>query len=156
MFTIADGWDIDDIHIQKGLSQVKKLTGLYGRWEIIQEHPFVILDVGHNEDGIRQIIKQIELTDHHQVHIIFGTVNDKEIDNILKLLPKTASFYFTQAPIPRALNAVILLEKAQAIGLKGKTYPDVNMALQEAKENANKNDLIIVCGSVFLVADVKR
>lgn len=153
---LQTAWHIDDIHIQKGLAQVKKLTGLYGRWEIIQEHPFVILDVGHNEDGIGQIIKQIELTDHHQVHIIFGTVNDKEIDTILKLLPKTGSFYFTQAPIPRALNAEILLEKALAIGLGGKTYPDVNTALQEAKENANKNDLIIVCGSVFLVADVIR
>ncbi len=153
---LKPGWLIDENFIQRGLSQVKKLTGLNGRWEIIEEHPPVILDVGHNEDGIQQIIRQIELTDHHQLHIIFGTVNDKPIDNIISLLPNTATYYFTQAPIPRALNAEILLEKAQAIGLSGKTFPDVNSALKEAKEKATKNDLVIVCGSIFLVADVKR
>jgi dihydrofolate synthase / folylpolyglutamate synthase len=149
------GWNIDVNTIRKALKQVKKLTGLHGRWEIIHEHPTIILDVGHNEDGIKQIIKQIELTDHHELHIILGVVKDKEIDKVLKLLPKTAHYYFTQAQIPRALNAEILSEKATKNGLTGATFATVNRALKTVKEKASKNDLIIVCGSVFLVAEVE-
>ena len=148
------GWKIDDPIIHKALRQVKKITGLHGRWDIIHEHPLIVLDVGHNEEGIKQIVKQIELTDHHELHIILGMVNDKAIDNILKLLPKTAHYYFTQAQIPRALDKEILMQKAGAIGLKGKTFPDVNTALKESKDKAGKDDLIIVCGSVFLVGEV--
>jgi dihydrofolate synthase / folylpolyglutamate synthase len=148
------GWNINDNIIHKALQQVKKLTGLHGRWEVIHEHPTIILDVGHNEDGIKQILKQIELTDHHELHIILGMVNDKEIDKVLKLMPKTAHYYFTQAQIPRALPAETLLQKAIEYELKGKYYRDVNTALKEVKVKANKNDLAIVCGSVFLVAEV--
>ena len=148
------GWDINDHIIHKALSQVKKITGLHGRWEVIHEHPAIILDVGHNEDGIKQILKQIEMTDHHELHIILGMVNDKEIDKVLELLPKTAHYYFTQAQIPRALAAEALQGKARLIGLNGKYYPDVNTALKEVKAKAHKNDLAIVCGSVFLVAEV--
>src|SRR5688572_1774358 len=150
------GWNIQENHIRKALEQVKKLTGLHGRWDIIHEHPLIVLDVGHNEDGIKQILKQIELTDHHDLHIVLGMVNDKEIDKILKLFPTTALYYFTKAHIPRALNTDELKQKADAFGLKGKIYPDVNTALKEAKDKAAKNDLIIVCGSVFLVAEVER
>jgi dihydrofolate synthase/folylpolyglutamate synthase len=150
------GWNINETDIYKALGQVKKLTGLHGRWDIIHEHPLIVLDVGHNEDGIKQILKQIELTDHHDLHIVLGMVNDKEIDKILKLFPTTAFYYFTKAHIPRALNTDELKQKAGAFGLKGKIYPDVNTALKEAKDKADKNDLIIVCGSVFLVAEVER
>ncbi len=149
------GWKLDDAVIKKALRQVKKLTGLHGRWEVIQEHPAVVLDVGHNEDGIKQITEQIELTDHHELHIILGTVKDKEIDKVLELLPKTAYYYFTQANIPRALNADILKLKAEAADLKGEIYPTVNVALKTAKDKADKNDLILICGSVFLVAEVE-
>jgi dihydrofolate synthase/folylpolyglutamate synthase len=150
------GWNINDTIIYKALPQVKKLTGLHGRWEVIHEHPTIILDVGHNEDGIKQILKQIELTDHHELHIILGMVNDKEIDKVLKRLPKTAHYYFTQAQIPRALPAETLHEKAGIYELNGKSYPDVNTALKEVKLKAHKNDLAIVCGSVFLVAEVEH
>lgn len=149
-------WNIDDNDIRKALVQVKKLTGLHGRWDIIHEHPTVVLDVGHNEDGIKQILEQVELTDHYELHIILGMVNDKEIDKVLNLLPATANYYFTQAQIPRALSAESLKQKAEASGLQGKTYPDVNTALKTAKEKAGQNDLVIICGSVFLVAEVER
>jgi len=149
------GWNIDDAIIRKALQQVKKLTGLHGRWDVIHEHPLIILDVGHNEDGIKQILKQIELTDHHELHIVLGMVNDKEIDKVLKLLPGSANYYFTQAQIPRALPAAELYQKATSYQLKGEFYPDVNTAVKEAKLKAHKNDLVIVCGSVFLVAEVE-
>ena len=147
-------FDLQDDDIHKGLQKGKKLTGLHGRWEIIHEHPIIVLDVGHNEDGIKQIIQQIELTTHHDLHIIIGLVKDKEIDTVLSLLPHSANYYFTQAHIPRALPAETLREKAGEFNLKGKSVTDVNEAINEARSKAHKDDLILVCGSVFLVGEV--
>jgi dihydrofolate synthase / folylpolyglutamate synthase len=148
------GWEIDQPVIHKALRQVKKLTGLHGRWDIVHLAPTIVLDVAHNEDGINQLTEQIELTDHYALHMVVGFVKDKEVGNILSLLPKTAHYYFTQAGIPRALDAESLAQQAAIHGLKGKIFPDVNAALNEAKEKAGKNDLIVVCGSVFLVGEV--
>ncbi|MFT3822719.1 MAG: folylpolyglutamate synthase/dihydrofolate synthase family protein [Chitinophagaceae bacterium] len=148
------GWHITDAQVQTAVQQVKKLTGLHGRWEVIHQHPAVILDVGHNEDGIKQILAQLELTDHHHLHIVIGLVKDKEVDKVLKLLPKEASYYFTRATIPRALPEDQLAEKAAAFNLTGHHYPDVNTALHAAKQKAGKQDLVLVCGSVFVVGEV--
>ncbi len=147
-------FNLTDKAIHTGLQKTKKLTGLHGRWEVIHEHPTIVLDVGHNEDGIKQIVQQIELTDHHELHIIIGVVKDKEVEKVLSLLPHSAHYYFTQAHIPRALAAEVLKEKAEQIKLKGEVYPDVNTAILTAKSKAHKNDLILVCGSVFLVGEV--
>ena len=147
-------YNITEKDIHTGLQKAKKLTGLHGRWEIIHEHPVIVLDVGHNEDGIRQIIQQIELTTHHALHIITGMVKDKEIDKILSLLPPSAHYYFAQAHIPRALPAETLKETARGFNLKGKVFTDVNEAIKDAKSKAHKDDLILVCGSVFLVGEV--
>ena len=149
------GWKIDDSHIRKGVYHAKKLTGLHGRWEIVHHSPAVILDVAHNEDGIRQLLEQIELTEHSQVHFVLGMVKDKEIEKILALLPHTALYYFTQAHIPRAIDANRLQDRARVAGLQGHVYADVNEAIAVAKNKAAKNDLIIVCGSVFLVGEVE-
>lgn len=147
-------WKVNNEIIYTALRQVKKLTGLHGRWDIIHHSPDIVLDVGHNEDGIRQILEQIEVTDHHELHIVIGMVKDKEVDKVLSLFPNTAHYYFTQANIPRALDAESLKQKAASYGLKGNTFKDVSTALNEAKLKAKKNDLIIVCGSVFLIAEV--
>jgi len=148
------GWIIDQDHVKQGLSQVKKLTGLQGRWEQIGKDPLVIMDVGHNEDGIRQVVSQLALLTFRHLHIVVGMVRDKEVDNVLKLLPAEASYYFTQAGIPRALPAEELRKKAGAFGLQGSSWPDVNTALREARQHANSDDLILICGSVFLVGEV--
>lgn len=149
------GWKLEDEIIHKALRHVKKLTGLYGRWDIIHQSPTIVLDVAHNEDGIKQLIEQIELTDHHELHIVLGFVKDKEIEKILALLPDTAHYYFTQANIPRALDAESLKEEAGKYNLVGKIYENVNTALKDAKAKAAKNDLIVICGSVFLVGEVE-
>lgn len=148
------GWKLETAIVHKALQQVKRLTGLHGRWEVIHEHPDIVLDVAHNEDGIRQLIRQIEITDHEELHIVLGMVNDKDIDKILALLPVQASYYFTRARIPRALPEDQLVEQASAKGLKGKPYPTVAEALAAAKAHARDKDLIVVCGSVFVVGEV--
>ncbi len=148
------GWRTDKEVAMKALPQVKKLTGLQGRWEVIREQPSVILDVGHNADGIRQIRQQLEVTDYHHLHIILGFVKDKDLGNILPLFPQLATYYFTQAAIPRAMEAAELQQLAVKEGLEGKCYANVNEALQQALAMAHTNDLILVCGSVFLVGEV--
>jgi len=149
-------YKIDEFVIKQALHKTKKITGLHGRWELIHEHPTVILDVGHNEDGVKQIVQQIELTTYHQLHIITGMVKDKEVEKVLMLLPRYARYYFTQAHIERALPAAQLAAAAGAFGLKGAVFPEVNAALMAAQKKAGADDLIVVCGSIFLVAEVKR
>ena len=148
------GWAITHEHLQAALPHVKKLTGLYGRWQVLQQHPTVIADVGHNEDGIKQIVQQLELTTYNQLHMVIGFVKDKEVSNVLELLPKTATYYFTKAQIERAMPEEILQSLAVSNGLRGQSYSEVNMALKQALANATKDDLILICGSVFLVGEV--
>jgi dihydrofolate synthase/folylpolyglutamate synthase len=150
------GWQLNDAAIKKGLSTAKTVTGLHGRWEVVHQHPTVVLDVAHNEDGMRQVLQQLEITNHHQLHIIMGMVKDKEIDKVLALLPQQPIYYFTKAQIPRALPENELLQKAMAYGKAGTAYPNVNAALKAALANAAKTDLILVCGSVFVVGEVDR
>jgi dihydrofolate synthase/folylpolyglutamate synthase len=148
------GWILEQPHVLQALQQVKRLTGLHGRWEIIHEHPDIVLDVAHNEDGVRQLLRQIELTDHEELHIVLGLVKDKDITGVLSLLPVQAHYYFTRAQIPRALSEYELAAQATAAGLKGLSYPTVSEALAAAKSHARAKDLVVICGSVFVVAEV--
>lgn len=150
------GWNISDKAIAEGVSQTKSLTGLHGRWEVISESPTVVLEVAHNINGLQQMLQHIEQLEFDQLHLVFGMVNDKEANSILSLLPKDAIYYFSQAQIPRALPAADLSKEAARFDLMGSTHNDVNEALTAAKKEASVNDLIIVCGSIFLVAEVNR
>ncbi len=150
------GWAIPETAITRGLMQVRSLTGLHGRWEVIRHQPMTVLDVGHNQDGIKQVLQQIEITPHHQLHIVLGMVKDKDIQKVLELLPRSARYYFSQAGIPRAMPAAMLQQMALDYGLDGHCYDDVNLALTEAWKKAAPSDLVVVCGSVFLVGEVNR
>lgn len=153
---LEEKWKIEEAHVQKALMQVKKLTGLYGRWETIHLHPRIVLDVAHNEAGISSLVEQIELSSFHNLRIVIGMVKDKEIDVVLSLLPGKAKYYFTKATIPRALNENELQAKAREYELNGHAYPNVNDALRAALNESNADDLILVCGSVFVVGEVDR
>jgi dihydrofolate synthase/folylpolyglutamate synthase len=148
------GWKITEEHIQSALSQTKKITGLHGRWEVIHHNPTVVLDVGHNEDGVKQIVAQLAESKYRQLHIIIGMVKDKEIEKVLALLPANATYYFTKAHIPRALPETDLQTKALVFDLKGEIFAEVNEAINVALANASVDDLLLVCGSVFLVGEV--
>jgi dihydrofolate synthase/folylpolyglutamate synthase len=149
------GWNIEDADIKKGLQSAKKLTDLHGRWDVVHQDPLVVLDVAHNEDGIKTLMEQVEVTEHDHLHVIFGIVKDKELQKILLFFPKLADYYFTQATIPRALDATLLKQAAEEFHLKGEVYPDVNIAINSALSKASAHDLILVCGSVFLVGEVE-
>jgi dihydrofolate synthase/folylpolyglutamate synthase len=151
---IEKGWKISKQNIYDGLSNTAKLTGLLGRWQIIGYNPLIIVDTGHNEDGIKMVVDQLKNTAYKALHIIFGVVADKNQDAILQLLPKNAIYYFTKADIPRAMNEKELAQKAAGFGLEGKSYQSVIEAFNAAKFNAEKNDLIFVGGSTFVVAEI--
>jgi len=153
---VLNDWKISRQQIQTALHHVKHTTGLYGRWDIIQKQPAIVLEVAHNKDGVEQMLLHVSKIDFHQLHVIIGMVKDKDVEPILALLPKNAKYYFTQAHIPRALDAQILQSKASEFQLEGTYFDDVNAALNQAILNASKNDLIIVCGSIFLVAEVNK
>ncbi|MDB5232986.1 MAG: bifunctional folylpolyglutamate synthase/dihydrofolate synthase, partial [Chitinophagaceae bacterium] len=148
------GWKIEHQHIAEGLKNVKRLTGLHGRWEKVKDNPTVILDVAHNVDGIKELASQLEHCTYNDLHIIIGMVKDKEVDSVLKLLPLTANYYFTQSNIARALPVKDLSEKASQAGLHGKSFNNVNDALKEVIDHSHKDDLVLICGSVFLVGEV--
>lgn len=149
------GWQISNQHILDGLSHVKKNTGLYGRWQMIGTNPTTVVDVAHNVAGIQTLLAQIKLVNHQQLHIVFGMVKDKDIDSVLALLPTQATYYFTQAQIERAIDANELQQKAGQHGLTGNVFAHVNEAISAAQKQAQVKDLIVVCGSVFLVGEIE-
>lgn len=149
------GWKITHENIASGLSKVKINTGLYGRWQVIGNNPTTVVDVAHNVAGIQTLLAQIALLHYSHLHLVFGMVKDKDIDSVLSLLPAHATYYFTKAQIERAIDADELQEKAGAYGLMGNTYLHVNEAIAAAKKQAQVNDLIVACGSVFLVGEIK-
>ncbi len=148
------GFRIEPGHVQAGIRRVILNTRLMGRWQLIGRDPLTIADIGHNKDGISEIVRQINLTKHDQLHFVLGVVNDKDVDAMLALLPADASYYFCKADIPRGLDSSLLMEKALSAGLNGKAYSTVNEALETARRKAGRNDLVVVGGSAFVVAEV--
>lgn len=154
---LENGFSISNEAEKYALSHVKALTGLHGRWEVISKDPAIILDVAHNEDGIKELTRHLATLGNtvSKIHFVLGMVKDKDVTRVLSLLPADAGYYFTHAHIPRALPATELKEKAGEFGLQGHTFENVNEAIKAAKAKAAKNDIIIVCGSVFLVGEVE-
>lgn len=149
-----NGCVIHEESVYKGLQATVANTSLLGRWQVVGNSPLIICDTGHNEDGIKAVVEQIMNTAYKKLHFIFGTVADKNPENILKLLPRNATYYFTRADIPRAMNEHELAQKAGGYGLSGDTYHTVMEALKAAKNKASVNDLIFVGGSTFVVAEI--
>ena len=147
-------WKISNQEINDGIKNVNQNTGLRGRWETLSKNPKIICDTGHNVDGISNIINQLKQIKFNKLHIVFGTVNDKKINEILNLLPKDAKYYFCKAKIDRALNADKLKSIANEYKLIGESFESVEKALLNAKNNAKKEDLIFIGGSTFVVAEV--
>lgn len=148
-----NGLDISEEAIRNGFANVKELTGLRGRWEIVNNHPTVIIDTGHNPGGITYNMKQLEAIAAPKKHIVVGMVADKDVRSSLELMPHDAIYYFTKASVKRALNERKLLQVANEIGLKGRSYPNVAQAVQAAITEAGKDDVVYVGGSNFIVAD---
>ncbi|HEY4652084.1 MAG TPA: folylpolyglutamate synthase/dihydrofolate synthase family protein [Pontibacter sp.] len=149
-------FQITDQAVRSGLANTKQLTGLKGRWQVLNYSPLTICDTGHNVDGVKQILAQLQGLNPKQVHFVFGAVNDKDVTTILEMLPQNYRYYFCQATIPRALPVAELQQKADAVGLKGESYTTVAAAVQAAKENAAPDEVIFIGGSTFVVAEIEE
>ena len=148
------GYSIPDNAIYSGLKNVKKLTGLQGRWQTIAKKPLTICDTGHNKAGITEVIQNINNTKHQNLHFVIGMVKDKDISGVLAILPKNATYYFCQPNLERALTSKELCNQAKEFNLKGKTFLSVADAYANAKLNAEEKDLIFIGGSTFVVAEI--
>jgi dihydrofolate synthase / folylpolyglutamate synthase len=149
-------WHISKENIKNGLRNCKKNTGMMGRFDVLHTNPMLIADVAHNAEGIGLVLQQIKQIAHQQLHIITGFAADKDVQKVLQLFPKEASYYFTQANIPRAMDRNVLKENAKQFGLDGNVYNDVNGALQAALKSADANDVILICGSFFILAELEN
>lgn len=150
----AQGWDLEEDSLRKGMASVGELTGFKGRWSIMQQDPLVVADTAHNEPGIKLLLQQIDQTPHDKLHMVISMVKDKDIDKVLSLLPKNAIYYFSKAGIPRGMEAELLCEKASQHGLQGVGYSSLKEAYNEALAKAGKKDLVLVGGSTFTVAEL--
>ena len=139
--------------IKEGLLDMKALSAYQGRWQMLGQKPLILADSGHNEGGLHISIKKLKSL-NRQIHFVLGFVNDKSLDKLLMKFPDTEYYYFTQAKIPRALDASALQKKAAEFGLKGEVYPQTAKALSAAKRKAAPSDIIFIGGSTFVVAEL--
>ena len=148
--------EVDELAVQQGIKNVIDNTGLHGRWETISNQPLIILDVAHNADGVKKMLEQLSRFTFKNLFIVLGISADKDVNEVLSLLPKYAQYGFTKAHLPRALDTKTLQIMATEHKLNGNTFEDVNDAILHFMQLAEKDDLILVCGSIFVVGEVKR
>jgi len=141
-------------NIRNGFENVIDNTGLFGRWQILNTNPLTICDTGHNIDGISAVVQQLAEQNYNKLLFVLGMVNDKDLSNIINILPKHANYYFCRPNIPRGLDADILKQKAKEFKLIGKSYNTVTEAYKAAKTDSKSDDLIFIGGSTFVVAEV--
>ena len=147
------GVKIDSETILPSLAHAARTTGLFGRWQKIHEKPLTVCDIAHNPAGWTWIRRQIELCNYRKLHVVLGFVKDKDISGMLELMPSNATFYFTKASIPRALDETELAKTAAKYELKGNAYPTVADACEDALRHAAEDDMIYIGGSTFVVAE---
>ena len=151
---LKSSFNISESNIENGFKKVISNTGLLGRWQILNEKPFVVTDTAHNAHGLKIVLSQVQKHEFETLHIVLGVVNDKDLDSILPLFLKEAHYYFSKPNIPRGLDAAELQEKAATFGLVGKVYNSISEAYACALNTAAENDFIYVGGSTFVVAEI--
>ncbi|SHH06313.1 bifunctional folylpolyglutamate synthase/dihydrofolate synthase [Flagellimonas flava] len=148
------GFKVTEEHIKKGLLNVVKNTGMLGRWQVLGKNPTIICDTAHNREGLQLVLEQLQLQSEKRLHIVLGFVDDKNVGQLLGLFPKNGIYYFVKPNVPRGFAVEKLRKLALENGLNGKVFKSVEKGLKRAVGNADKDDLIFVGGSTFVVAEV--
>ncbi len=144
------GFVVDEEHMRRGLKQLE----IRGRWQVLRKGPMVIADVSHNVSGLTRLFEQLA-HEKGRKHIVFGMVKEKDIGELLELFPRDATYYWTQSGVPRSLSVDELGSVASSCGLKGSSFTNVNNAIADAVNSAASEDIIVVCGSTFVVAEIE-
>ena len=150
---LSGAFGLESKHFLSGMANVVASTGLLGRWQVLSRKPLTVCDTGHNREGLEYVKKQIESTPRNNLHMVIGFVSDKDLSSVLPLFPRDATYYFTRASVPRALDEKLLMAEAMKYGLIGDSYPSVIGALEAAHAAALPDDMIFIGGSTFVVAD---
>lgn len=150
------GWKFDQQHILEGIENFIQITGMKGRFQLLSDHPKIIADVSHNAEGLQLLFDHIRQLSFDHLHVVYGTVNDKLLPPVFKVMPKNARYYFTQSHVPRALATEDLQRSAMQFGYAGDSFEHVNDAMAEATKYAGVHDIILVTGSTFVVAEIKN
>ncbi|MBP9195350.1 MAG: bifunctional folylpolyglutamate synthase/dihydrofolate synthase [Saprospiraceae bacterium] len=146
--------NLDFEKVRSQMDQFEQKVRYMGRWQVISRNPLVVADSAHNEGGLKYVFEKINSLPHQRLHIVTGMVNDKKTELVLHLYPKTAIYYFAKARIPRGKPAEMLRDEAAKEGLMGKAYTSTKKALAAALKKANREDIILITGSIFTVAEV--
>lgn len=156
MHCLQELLEMEDVHgaIAQGMAHVCELTGLVGRWQTLRQQPLVVCDTGHNVGGWTYLSEQIKAQKCRQLRIVFGMVDDKDINTVMEMLPKDAVYYFTQASTHRAIPVGKVMEYATSHGLRGNGFNNVKDAYHQALQDASTEDFIFVGGSSYVVADL--
>src|SRR5690606_28885144 len=147
-------FDLTEQHIKTGFLRVGENTGLKGRWSILGEKPLIVTDTAHNKNGLELVMQQVRQHKYENLYIVFGVVNDKDIEGIISLLPREAMYFVAKPNVPRGLDAVELKNKLKDSGFKVQALDGIPQALQHAKSVATSNDMIYIGGSTFVVSEV--
>lgn len=158
LHSLSKTFSVTHEDITYAFEHVCEMTGLRGRWQILQEHPTIICDTGHNTGGWQYLAHQLAqiATSGNKLHIVFGMASDKDIERVMSTLPHEACYYWTKASVKRATSEQTIANIATKYDLHGKTYSNVAEAYEAAVNNASTNDYIYVGGSSFIVADLLR
>jgi len=151
---VRERFGVTDDDIRYGFEHVCEMTGLIGRWQVVRQScPRIILDVGHNEGCLKVDVEELKRESFERLRVVFGVVSDKDYRKMLKVMPSDAQYYYVKADIPRALDADVLAEVGDEAERHGKAYGKVENGLKQAIADAAENDLVLVCGSFYVVAD---
>lgn len=152
--SITELLPITEEQIKTGFLNVVKNTGLLGRWQQLGSNPKIICDTAHNAHGLEIVMNQLNNEPFTHLHLVLGFVNDKDLDKILPLFPKKATYYFSRPSLSRGLDETLLQKKAAAFNLIGNAYNSISEAYEAALKNATASDFIYIGGSTFTVAEV--
>lgn len=154
LYLLKNIFELSPNLIAEGIKDINRLTYFIGRWSRMKSEPTVIFDSAHNVAGVKHLASQIKEMDYNNLRIVWGTTREKDVEHILTILPRSATYYFCQADNSRAMDVEVLRLKAQAFGLEGYSYRSVAAAYRVALAEATKDDLVLVAGSTFVVAEV--
>ena len=153
---LKDGFDLGEESIKSAFLNFTDLWALKGRWQKLSDNPLIICDTGHNKGGVDLLKSRINKMVYQKLYVVWGMVKEKDVEDVLLLLPKEAEYLFTEAKNSRSMKAEQLCRLGISLGLKGKHYTDVGVAIKEAKKKASKDDFILIGGSNFVVAEIEE
>ena len=151
---------IIDIHpteqeIASAITKLYQNTGLFGRFQEINSAPRIIIDAAHNEAGIKILLKELQQTPHEKLKFIVGSSGDKDLKKLISNLPSTSEINLCVFKNERSTTYKELSELAAEIGAVKKVYKEINQALNEIVSDTLYNEKIVICGSFFLISDIK-